>query len=279
MNDKVISTGNVAVITGAAKGIGAAAARELARQGMKMCLFDRNRKALEHLASELEVETLLVIGDITRDEHQQQLRDTVYSAWGKVNLLFNNAGVKIAAGACDSPKLWRQQVEVNLLSMIATQHIFLPDMLKMNEKGAIVNLGSKEGITTPPGFAAYNASKAAVKVLTEQLSHQLQQETGTRLTAHLLVPGYTWTDMNDPSMDEYGGNKPDEAWTAAQVIDYFLPRFERGDFYIICPDNAVTSEIDAKRILWAAQDMLDNRPALSRWHPQWKAAFERWMKS
>ena len=170
-------------------------------------------------------------------------------------------------------------MEVNLLSMVAMQHIFLPEMLKMGEKGAIVNLGSKEGITTPPGFAAYNASKAAVKVLTEQLSHQLLKETGTMLTAHLLVPGYTWTDMNDPGMDERSGKKPDEAWTAAQVIDYFLPRFERGDFYIICPDNAVTREMDARRIMWAAQDMLDNRPALSRWHPDWKTAFERWIKS
>lgn len=59
----------------------------------------------------------------------------------------------------------------------------------------------------------------------------------------------------------------------------FLPRFERGDFYIICPDNAVTSEMDAKRILWATQDITENRPALSRWHPDWKAAFEGWMKS
>jgi short-subunit dehydrogenase len=58
MNDKVISAGNVAVITGAAKGIGAAAARELARKGMKLCLFDRNRQALEQLAGELEAETL-----------------------------------------------------------------------------------------------------------------------------------------------------------------------------------------------------------------------------
>ena len=278
MNDKVIATGNVAVITGAAKGIGAAAARELARKGMKLCLFDRNRQALEQLAGELEAETLLVTGDITRNEYQLQLKDTVYNTWGKVNLLFNNAGVKIAAGASDSPNLWRQQMEVNLLSMVATQHIFLPEMLKMDEKGAIVNLGSKEGITTPPGFAAYNASKAAVKVLTEQLSHQLLKETGTRLTAHLLVPGYTWTDMNDPGMDERSGKKPDEAWTAAQVIDYFFPRFVRGDIYNICPDNAVTSEMDAKRIMWAAQDMLDNRPALSRWHPDWKSAFERWMK-
>lgn len=119
MNDKVIATGNVAVITGAAKGIGAAAARELARKGMKLCLFDRNtRQALEQLAGRLEAETLLVTGDITRNEYQLQLKDTVYNTWGKVNLLFNNAGVKIAAGASDSPNLWRQQMEVNLLSMV-----------------------------------------------------------------------------------------------------------------------------------------------------------------
>lgn len=113
-------------------------------------------------------------------------------------------------------------------------------------------------------------------MLTEQLSHQLLKQTGTGLTAHLLVLAIR-TDMNDPGMDEHSGNKPDEAWTAARVIDYFLPRFERGDFYIICPDNAVTSEMDARRILWAAGDMLDNRPALSRWHPDWKRAFEQWM--
>ena len=191
---------------------------------------------------------------------------------GKVNLLFNNAGVKIAAGACDSPTLWRQQMEVNLLSMVAHTAYFSARNVKMDENGAIVNPGSKEGITTPPGFAAYNASKAAVKVLTEQLSHQLVKETGTRLTAHLLVRAIP--DRYERSRHERrSGNKPDEAWTAAQVIDYFLPRFERGDFYVICPDNAVTSEMDAKRILWAAQDMLDNRPALSRWHPDWKTAF------
>ena len=191
MNDKIISAGNVAVITGAAKGIGAAAARVLAQKGMTLFLFDRDKYRLEQLASELDTKVQLVVGDITCGEHRQQLMDKVYSARLEVSLLFNNAGVKITAGASDSPDLWREQMEVNLLSMVAVQHMFLPEMLKMPKKGAIVNLGSKEGITTPPGFAAYNASKAAVKVVTEQLSHQLLQETGTRLTAHLLVPGYT----------------------------------------------------------------------------------------
>lgn len=100
----------------------------------------------------------------------------------------------------------------------------------------MVNLGSKEGITTPPGNAAYSAGKAAIKVLTEQLAHELLQVAGDRVTAHLLIPGYTWTPMNFPGMD-------------------------------------------AKRIAWASQDIIENRPALSRWHPDWKNQFDSWMKN
>lgn len=116
-------------------------------------------------------------------------------------------------------------------------------------------------------------------MLTEQLAHELRLQAGERVTAHLLIPGYTWTPMNFPGMDEKNDTQPAEAWTAGQVIDYFIQRFNKGDFYIICPDNAVTSEMDAKRISWAYEDIIRNRPALSRWHPQWKDAFSSWMKS
>jgi hypothetical protein len=67
--------------------------------------------------------------------------------------------------------------------------------------------------------------------------------------------------------------KPGEAWTADQVVDYFVERFARGDFYILCPDNAVTPEMDARRIRWACDDIILNRPALYRWHPDWKGRF------
>ena len=157
------------------------------------------------------------------------------------------------------------------------QHLFVPAMLDSNKNAAIVNLGSKEGITTPPGNAAYSVAKAGIKVLTEQLAHELRNTAGDRITAHLLVPGYTWTDMNFPGMKEDQDEKPDEAWTADQVIGYFIERYEKGDFYIICPDNTVTSEIDHRRIAWSYQDILDNRPALSRWHPDWKDIFNEWV--
>lgn len=84
--------------------------------------------------------------------------------------------------------------------------------------------------------------------------------------------------MNFPGMDEKNDIQPEAAWTAVQVVDYFITGFTHGDFYIMCSDNEVTPEVDAKRIAWASQDIIENRPALSRWHPDWKEQFDTWMK-
>jgi NAD(P)-dependent dehydrogenase (short-subunit alcohol dehydrogenase family) len=278
MTESVIKSGRVAVITGAAKGIGAAAARRFAQEGMRLSLFDRDGDALASFARTLNAEYRLVTGDVTNEQDLMRLRDITLEAFGDVALLMNNAGIKRGGGPWDAPADWRIQLESNLLSMVTLQHLFVPIMLGMKTNAAIVNLGSKEGITTPPGNAAYSVAKAGIKVLTEQLAHELRNTVGDRITAHLLVPGFTWTDMNFPGMQEDNDEKPSEAWTADQVIDHFIERYERGDFYIICPDNAVSPEMDAKRIAWAYQDILDNRPALSRWHPEWKDAFSQLMK-
>ena len=139
--------------------------------------------------------------------------------------------------------------------------------------GAIVNTGSKQGITCPPGNTAYNVTKAGVKVVTEALAHELRNVDGCQISAHLLIPGFTFTGITG------GTEKPAGAWTAEQVIDFMLPAMARGDFYILCPDNEVTREIDNKRVAWAAGDITENRPALSRWHPDYKDAFAAYMKT
>ena len=82
--------------------------------------------------------------------------------------------------------------------------------------------------------------------------------------------------MNEASKPA-GTPKPDGAWTADELIKYFVNRLKHGDFYILCPDNKVTLGIDAKRILWAANDMILNRPALSRWHDGWKEKFQAFL--
>lgn len=278
MSDSVITKGRVAVITGAARGIGAAMARRLSQEGMRLSLLDRDEAALEQLAKLLETETLCTVGDISREDDLHRLYARTTEAFNEVALLVNNAGVNTGAGPWDSPAAWNSHLRTNLLSVVTLQHLFVPRMLAQTSRAAIVNLGSKEGITTPPGNAAYSVGKAGIKVLTEQLAHELRKLAGERITAHLLVPGYTWTPMNFPDMDEQRDSQPQAAWTSEQVVNYFIDAFKRGDFYILCPDNEVTPEMDRKRILWASQDITENRPALSRWHPQWQSHFATWME-
>jgi hypothetical protein len=90
-----------------------------------------------------------------------------------------------------------------------------------------------------------------------------------------VIPGSTFTGMTSRGRTE----KPPGAWTPDQVVDMLIDGMNRGDFYIICPDNDVTREIDNRRILWAAQDITQNRPALSRWHPDYNEAFEQFLRS
>lgn len=72
--------------------------------------------------------------------------------------------------------------------------------------------------------------------------------------------------------------KPPGAWTPDQVVDMLIDGMNRGDFYILCPDNEVTRDTDNRRILWAAQDITENRPALSRWHPDYSEAFAEFLR-
>ncbi len=114
--------------------------------------------------------------------------------------------------------------------------------------------------------------KAGVKALTEGLAYTLR-EKGTAVSAHLLIPGFTYTGMIARRLPE----KPAAAWTSEQVVDFMLESLQRGDFYILCPGKETTRAQDEKRIAWIAGDLIENRPALSRWHPEWKATFARYM--
>jgi NAD(P)-dependent dehydrogenase (short-subunit alcohol dehydrogenase family) len=156
--------------------------------------------------------------------------------------------------------------------VINAVHAFAPSMIAQGTDAAIINTGSKQGITNPPGDVAYNVSKAGVKTLTEGLAHQLRETEGGKVSAHLLIPGFTFTGMT-----ARGRDRPAAAWTAEQVVAFMTEAMGRGDFYILCPDNDVTREMDEKRIRWAADDLILNRPALSRWSGEYKDAFARFM--
>jgi NAD(P)-dependent dehydrogenase (short-subunit alcohol dehydrogenase family) len=210
--------------------------------------------------------------DVSRIEEVERLKDRAHDAFGEVALLMNNAAVGDGGGPWERYDRWRRLIDVNLWGVINGVHAFAPTMIAQGTPCAIVNTGSKQGITTPPGDTAYNVTKAGVKVLTEGVAHALRNLENCRVTAHLLIPGFTFTGMTGTA------EKPAEAWTADQVVEFMLAAMARGDFYILCPDNAVTREMDNRRIQWAADDLIKNRPALSRWHPDYAGAFEAFMQ-
>lgn len=281
-NHPALAEGRVAVITGASSGIGLAAARRFATMGMKVCLADLSGERLEAAAAEVAAvapkgrdSVLAVPTDVSKLEQVQALKDRAYATFGEVAVLMNNAGTAPGGGPWDHIDRWRRVLEVNLWGVINGVQTFAPAMLAQKTAGAIVNTGSKQGITCPPGDTAYNVSKAGVKVMTEALAHSLRNEPGAHVSAHLLIPGSTFTGMTSRGRAE----KPPGAWTPEQVVDMLLDGMSKGDFYILCPDNEVTRDTDNRRILWAARDIVENRPALSRWHPDYKEAFEDFLKA
>lgn len=267
----------VAVITGSAVGIGHAIARRVAAQGMKIVLFDRDEQSLQASSSSVlndfpEVEVLPITGDVTSESDLHDLYEQSCE-FGEVSLLVNNAAIMNAAGPWDGLAKWRTLMDINFWSALTLQNLFVETMFSLPGHSAIVNVGSKEGITTRPGNAAYSVSKAAIKVLTEQLAHELREKVGDKVTAHLLIPGYTFTPMNFPGMTSTSA-KPDAPWTADQVAERLTEKMADGDFYIFCEDNEASWELDQRRMQWSADDLILKRPALSRWHKDYADEFQ-----
>ena len=110
--------------------------------------------------------------------------------------------------------------------------------------------------------------------MTEALAHELRNAEGARITRPPADPGVRLHGADRGERTE----KPAAAWTPEQTVDFMLQRLEAGDFYILCPDNDAARPLDERRILWAAGDIVENRPALSRWHPDFAEAFAAFVK-
>lgn len=266
---KAISRGNVAVITGAASGIGLAAAKQLVARGLRVCLVDKSATVIDAAAG-IGGDAAGFVVDVSDRAAVQALANDVRQRFGSVAVLMNNAAISGGGGAdaLSSPEVWESVIGVNLMGVLHGVQAFVPEMIAGGQSGIVINTGSKQGITQPPGNTAYNVSKSAVKALTEGLAHTLREQCGDRISAHLLIPGFTFTGMT-----RQGGEKPAAAWTSEQVIEFLWERLDAGDFYILCPDNDVSRAVDEKRMAWAIGDVIENRPALSRWHPDYKDAF------
>ncbi len=274
-------SGSVAVITGAASGLGLAAAQHLSRLGLRMCLADVSDEGLAtaraHLidGGALPDSVITVPTDVADPAQITALADRAYAAFGAVNLLMNNAGIQPGSTIFDTEGRWDRILAVNLFGVIHGAQIFAPRMIAAGQPGLIINTGSKQGITTPPGDPAYNISKAGIKVFTEALQHHLRGLPDHKVEAKLFIPGFVFTALTAQGRAE----RPLAAWTPEQTVEFLFASVDRGDFYILCPDNDVDRRTDEKRILWAAGDIAQNRPPLSRWHGDYAEAFKDWLES
>ena len=270
-----IAPDNAAVITGAASGIGLAAAHRLVDAGLRVCLADSDAEKLRTAQAALGARAIAVATDVSDRSSVESLARTVARELGPVSVLMNNAGVGGGGDALSNPAGWSRVLSVNLLGVLHGVQTFVPAMAERDAPGLVVNTGSKQGVTCPPGDTAYNVSKAGVKALTEGLAHTLRSRPGCRVTAHLLIPGFTYTGMTAARIPQ----KPPGAWTPEQVVDRMFEGLARGDFYLWCEDNETPRTLDEKRVLWNALDIVENRPALSRWHPEWKERFDAFVRA
>ena len=271
---------NTAVITGGAGGIGLETGKRLASEGMNVVLVDV--KELNEAKEELikitqdESKVQVINCDVSSLKEVLLMKDEVFDKFDAVDCLMNNAGI-----AAPGSRPWedidglKSILDINFMGVVNGCHAFIPQMLKQGTSGVVINTGSKQGITRPPGNYAYNLSKASVVAYTEALSHAFLTEENCALSAHLLIPAFVYT----PMISAFIPDKPEFAATTEETVSFFLENLKKGDFYILCPDNETPRNIDEKRIQWMADDIIKNRPAMSRWHPDFEKEFKDFMES
>ena len=270
--------GRTAVVTGGASGIGLASATRFAAAGMNVVVVDWRDElfgaAEQGLRAAGAAEVMCRKVDVSDQAAVTALEAEVTEAFGGADLIMCNAGIQPGSDIFDDKGTWAQILAVNLGGVVNTAQVFGPGMVARGRPATIIVTGSKQGITTPPGDPAYNTAKAGVKAFAEALAHEMRN-SAPHVSVHLLIPGFVFTDLTRHDRTE----KPSGAWTPEQTADFMMTSLERGDFYILCPDNDVDRATDEKRMAWAVGDIIENRPPLSRWHPDYGDAFAEFLKS
>lgn len=236
----------VAVITGAASGIGAGLAREAARRGMNVVLADRDAEALRKIADEIGSAAAPGPTDVTDLAAVETLAEAAYARHGSVDLLFNNAGVMFTGLSWEiTPQQWETSWRVNVDGILNGLRAFVPRLIKAARPARIINTASVGGFMPSPLMAPYSSTKFAVVALTEALAGELKL-LGSNIEVSLLAPGpvksqifrevppaaaHQFHDLMTNMLDQ-NGLDPD--YFAALVFDAIA----RGDYWIIPQPDA-----------------------------------------
>lgn len=213
--------GKVAVITGAASGLGRAFAEKGAALGMRLVLADIDPEALTDTATTLAAagaEVVAVPTDVSDAGALEALARKTLDTYGKVHLLFNNAGVGASGLAWEmSANDWAWVLGVNVMGVAHGVRVFAPIMIRQDEPAHIVNTASVAGFLSPPLMSVYNASKHAVVGLTETLYHDLRK-VGARVGCSLLSPAFAPTGIADAERARPARWRNDAAPSASQIL-------------------------------------------------------------
>lgn len=218
----------VAVITGAADGIGKALALKAASEGMKLVLADIQADKLDRFVSELTSSGTAAVGilvDVSQAEEVEALANLAYDTFGAVHLLVNNAGVALAKNAWETTrKDWDWVMGVNLYGVTNGLRAFIPRMLEKGEEGHVINTASIAGMLSEPSMAAYNVSKFGVVTLSEGLHHDLTLRN-SRIKVSVLCPAWVRTriaeaERHRPTEERIDLSKLDKV-TAATGMSMF----------------------------------------------------------
>jgi NAD(P)-dependent dehydrogenase (short-subunit alcohol dehydrogenase family) len=223
--------GKVAVVTGAASGIGLALAERFAAEGMKVVLADIELGALEAARSKLEAggaEVLAVPTDVSKAEEVERLASSTVERFGAVHVVCNNAGVA-AGGMCWEGSLtdWQWVLGVNLWGVIHGVRAFVPRMIKQGDEGHIVNTASIAGLVTAPGMSIYGVTKHGVVALSECLHHELKL-FGAPIGVSVLCPAWVKTRIDDSernrpaSLPEGPNADTPQAQMAQQMVRHMI---------------------------------------------------------
>jgi short-subunit dehydrogenase len=242
----------IAVITGAANGIGHGIAARCVKEGMKVVLADINKEALKKAEEELKTkgaETLAVLTDVSKAENIESLAKKALDSFGAVDLLFNNAGVSVAASTSISENTlvdWEWIMGVNLWGVIHCVRIFTPIMVQQGTVGHIVNTSSIAGLMSTPGMGVYHVTKHGIMTLSETLYHELRLKK-SKIGVSVLCPGHIRTQIleaertrpielrNPPNCktDNQQYQKIiEEGMLPKQVADYVFDAIKENKFYI-----------------------------------------------